>query len=105
VAFSPDGKTLVATYLSMKSSAMIWNTTDWIAHTESGCNSAAFSKDGSLLALGWPGIKLIEPVSRKQIREIELPGCGVFALAFSPDGQTLAAGCADGTVRLVRTNP
>ena len=53
VAFSPDGKMLVATYESPKPHAvMIWNTTAWIAQTESGYNSAAFSKDGKLLALG-----------------------------------------------------
>jgi len=122
-AFSPDGKTLVATYQSTTSSAMIWNTADWRVETESRYASAAFSQDGKLLALGGPHIKLIEPNSRKQIRDIELPemtlgevsrdfvnepnakekiGCAVFALAFSPDGHTLAAGCTEGTVRLVK---
>jgi WD40 repeat protein len=123
VAFSPDGKTLAATYLSTTSSAMIWNTTDWTVETESRYAAAAFSQDGKLLALGGPHIKLIEPDSRKQIRDIELPemtwgevsrdfekepnakekiGCVVFALAFSPDGHTLAAGCTEGTIRLVK---
>jgi WD40 repeat protein len=115
VAFSPDGKTMVASYESAKPGAvMIWNTTDWIAQTESGYISAAFSKDGKLLALGGRSdIKLIDPDSRKQIRDIELPEmtrgdvghsdkdapdaketipCGVLALAFSPDGNTSAAG-------------
>jgi WD40 repeat protein len=133
VAFSPDGKTLVATYLSKESfredgAAMIWNTTDWIVQTESGYNSAAFSKDGKLLALGGRRhIRLIEPASRKQIRDIELPDlmtlgelspnlenhpnakekvpCHVLALAFSPDGNTLATGCAEGTVRLAKMTP
>ncbi len=127
VAFSPDGKTLVATYLSTSNATMIWNTADWIAQTESEYNSAAFSKDGKLLALGGrDNIKLIEPASRKKIRDIELPEmtwgevrrdyenkpnakekmpCVVFALAFSPDDNTLAAGCAEGTVRLVKMTP
>ena len=91
---------------------------------ESRYASAAFSQDGKLLALGGPHIKLIEPNSRKQIRDIELPEMtlgevsrdfvnepnakegenrvSVFALAFSPDGHTLAAGCTEGTVRLVK---
>ena len=53
VAFSPDGKTMVASYESAKSRAvMIWNTTDSSAQIESGYSWAAFSKDGKLLALG-----------------------------------------------------
>jgi len=129
VAFSPDGKTLVATHMSKSlgdGAVTIWNTTDWIAHTEQG-DSAAFSKDGKLLALGTlRHIKLIEPVSGKQIRDIELPDltwgevsrrfenesnandkipCVVGALAFSPDGNTLAAGCSEGTVRVVKMTP
>ena len=128
VTFSPDGNTLVATYAPPKPNAVtIWNTTDWIAQTESGYNSAAFSNDGKLLALGGHShIELIEPASRKKIRDIELPEmtrgeircedkndpdakekipCLVLALAFSPDGNTLAAGCIDGTVRLVKMTP
>jgi len=124
IAFSPDGKTLVAsTKLTKGLAVIIWNTTDWIAQAESGYISAAFSKDGKLLALGGSSdIKLLEPDSRKQIRDIELPEmtrgevgtkdeddpkakektpCFVKALAFSPDGNTLAAGCLEGTVRLV----
>jgi len=147
VEFSPDGKTLVGTYTWMptpkteSAAAIIWNTTSWIAQTQGGYASAAFSQDGKLLALGGYGkgdigrhIKLIEPASRKEARDIQLPDimtlqqylsqvsggetspsaknlpiatekmpCLVSALAFSPDGNTLAAGCTlDGTVRLVK---
>jgi WD40 repeat protein len=128
VAFSPDGKTLVASYESARPSAvMIWNTADWIAQTESGYISAAFSKDGKLLALGGlSDIRLIDPDSRKQIRDIKLPEmrrgevgtkeeddpkakekvpCLVTTLAFSPIGDALAAGCLEGTVRLVKMTP
>lgn len=128
VAFSLDGKTLVAsTKLTKALAVIIWNTADWVAQTEKGYISAAFSKDGKLLALGGRSdIKLIEPDSRNQIRDIELPemprgevgtkdendpnskekiSCFVTALAFSPDGNTLAAGCLEGTVRLVKMTP
>ncbi len=128
VAFSPDGKTLIAgTHLTKGLAVIIWNTTDWAAQTERGHISAAFSRDSKLLALGGPSdIKLINPDSRKQIREIELPEmtrgevgpkdengpkakertpCFVSALVFSPDGNTLAAGCSEGTVRLVMMTP
>jgi WD40 repeat protein len=72
--FSPDGETLVATAMLAAKPVIIWNTRDWIAQTETGYNSAAFSKDGKLLALGGQSqIKLIDPASRKEIRDIELP--------------------------------
>lgn len=128
--FSPDGKTFVA-ILQGKTfadgSAMIWNTKDWTPQTESGYSSAAFSPDGKLLALGGRGhIKLIEPDSQKEIRDIKLPEITMtellpsyanqpdaekkvpsiaLALAFSPDGKKLAAGDAGGLVRLLSVNP
>lgn len=129
VSFSPDGKTMVASYEPKQNqrTVMIWNTTDWTAEAESGYNCAAFSKDGKLLALGGRNdIKLIDPDSREQIRDIELPEmtrgevglsdkdapdakekipCFVSTLAFSPDGDTLAAGCLEGTVRLLKVAP
>jgi WD40 repeat protein len=129
VAFSPDGKTMVVSYESKQNqrTVMIWNTTDWTAGAERGYISAAFSKDGKLLALGGRSdIKLIDPDSRKLIRDIELPEmtrgevghsdkdapeaeetipCFVMTLAFSPDGDTLAAGCLEGTVRLLKVAP
>jgi len=128
--FSPDGETLVATTMMAARPVVIWNATDWIAQTETGFYSAAFSKDGKLMALGGQShIKLIDPASRKEIRDIELPDvmtleeaalgnenlphakekipCFVSALAFSPDGKTLAAGCRhpEGTVRVVKMTP
>jgi WD40 repeat protein len=137
VAFAPDGKVLVTTHqtpgtwskgrwVAPASSAsgswvMIWNTDTWTAVTRQGFGSAAFSKDGKMLALGGDRIELIDPRSQRQIRTIELPRAtigemngftpkqpipmSVVALAFSPDGGILAAGCQDGTVRLVKMNP
>jgi WD40 repeat protein len=149
VAFSPDGKTLVTTHARpvgavhpadgrhatehgqsrsgngvMIYGVMIWNTDTWIAVTRHGFGAAAFSKDGKILALGGENIELIDPMSQKPIRTVELPQMtlgealnplvkgadkkipvSVEALAFSPDGGTLAAGCWDGTVRLVKVIP
>ncbi len=155
VVFSPDGKTLVTTHQAASGSPMVmlWHNNSparagdgryapvewsvvadgrewraaggWIAQLESGFGSAAFSKDGKLLALGGRNIRLIER-ARKQIRDIELPemtrgqvsgeqenqpsakekfGCVVTALAFSPDGSALAAGCSEGTVWVVKMTP
>jgi len=100
---------------------MIWNTDTWTAVTRQGFGSAALSRDGKMLALGGDHIELIDPRSQQAIRTIELRQAtiaemngfppkqaipmSVVALAFSPDGGTLAAGCQDGTVRLVKVNP
>lgn len=130
VAFAPDGKWLVTT--NQSAGVMIWNTASWIAQVESGFGAAAFSKDGKLLALGGNHIRLIDPSrligpsSLQQIRSIELPELtlresgrlfekqpnadkkfpiSIQSLAFSPDGSILAAGCLEGTVRLVKMTP
>ena len=72
--FSPDGETLVATTMMAARPVVIWNATDWIAQTETGYNSAAFSKDGKLLALGGQSqIKLIDPASRKRFATSSCP--------------------------------
>lgn len=102
------------------SGVMIWNTGTWTAVTRQGFGSAAFSQDGKMLALGGDHIELIDPRSQRQIQTIELRRAtiaemngfspkqpipmSVVSLAFSPDGGTLAAGCQDGTVRLVKLN-
>jgi WD40 repeat protein len=129
VTFAPDGKTLVTTHQSAAGrGVMIWNTATGIAQIESGFESAAFSKDGKILALGGSHIEMgeVAPASWKRTRSIDLPAMtlretgrqsanvpnadmkipvAVSSLAFSPDGRTLAAGSRDGTVRLVKLNP
>ena len=119
LVFSADGKILVAIHRGKKladGTAVVWNTTDWTSHTLNGNTAAAFSRDGRLLALGGPDIKLFDSASCKELRTIEVPTftkgellpnsadrpdageklpCGVYALAFSPDGETLAFGCFD----------
>lgn len=127
IVFAPDGKTVVTTHQSSSGNlAMIWIPSEWgVARAHHGFGSAAFSKDGKILALGGRNIKLLDPDSGKEIRTIELPettlgesgpGFGgqpnadmkipiqIRALAFSPDGSTLAAGCM-GPLRLLKMNP
>lgn len=127
IAFAADGRTFVTVHRGPSLSVvLIWDTTSKVPDERSGFISATFSKDGTILALGGSHIELIDPTSRKQLRIIELPEMtlreanqqfenqpgadvripvSITALAFSPDGRTLAAGLRDGTVRLLKINP
>jgi WD40 repeat protein len=67
-----------------------------------GTRSIAISPDGKALAsLGWddtidlwalPGGKLIRPLRDREDRIRDPKAIAIFSIAFSPDGQTLAAG-------------
>ena len=105
VAFSPDGRTVVAG--DSTGTVIMWNLTDparprhvLAAHTGS-VSSVAFSPDGRTLATGsfdgqvivWNLADLTRP------RQFLAAGAGsVFSVAFSPDGRAVAAGDSDGTV-------
>jgi hypothetical protein len=70
----------------------------------------AYSPDGRTLAVLVNGRVLLVEVAAGRVRDeipfgsalegrTDRPGMAVGALAFSPDGRTLAAGCPDGAVR------
>lgn len=123
VTFAPDGKTLVTAHQGEGEGAVrVWNTETWAVRPEEGYMCAAFSKDGKVLALGGTNVKLVEPVSGKAVRTVEFPELSlrdmgpafaaladadtkipvqITALAFSPDGGTLAVG-SRGPLRLVK---
>lgn len=72
-----------------------------------GMAAAAFSPDGTILALGEGGEKdgnakvhLLEPGSGKKLQELNGHQYGVTALLFSADGKTLVSAGRDTTVRL-----
>jgi WD40 repeat protein len=114
--FSPDGRRL-ATWLD--SGVTVYDRDGGGAQRLAGVSSClAFSTDGAVLAApgdgGWPRLIQIDsgrevgrvaPLkdarARGVIRAHDVP-MAVACLAFSPDGQTLALGCTDGTVRLCR---
>jgi WD40 repeat protein len=62
-------------------------------------SSVAFSPDGKLLALAVPGsVRLWDSGTGKELRRWSAPTHAGTTLAFSPDGEVLAAGCSDKAV-------
>jgi WD40 repeat protein len=131
IAFAPNGNRSFTTHqVASGGEVVIWDADRRIIATKTGYAAAAFSKDGRFLALGGTHIELLDPNSLTQIRMIELEEMSlreshpllakvpntkfpnaetcvpisITALAFAPDGRTLAAGCIDGTVRLIDLN-
>ncbi|MCI0462018.1 MAG: WD40 repeat domain-containing protein [Gemmataceae bacterium] len=116
LAMSPDGKHVVSAgddpaiqlwdVETGKASASLQGHTDWVL-------SLTFSADSKLLASGGHDglVRLWDASAGKKLRD--LPGLpmpppktppepsAVLSLAFSPDGNLLAAGGSDGVVRLI----
>jgi hypothetical protein len=69
--------------------------------------SVAFSPNGKLLAVsgGAPAlfgeIQVWDVENRKQINSFKISNDSLYGVSFSPDGEKIAFGCADKTVRIV----
>ncbi len=118
VAFSRDGTLLASnSHLAGIPGILLWDvrTRKRLASLEGHTNEAnafAFSPDGTLLASGSGNIRAFEGENDKTVRlwdvasgeeiaTVEVPvGSGVWSVAFSPDGNTLAWGAALGGVTL-----
>ncbi len=110
MAFSPDGRTVAVINPALE----VWDVADRAhpkllnyTHGDDTIGGAdpAFSPDGRVLATGGGAVTLwnvADPARFTQIAVLppDLGPGGVNALAFSPDGRTLASGLGDGTVVL-----
>jgi hypothetical protein len=111
VAYSPDGKLLVASgYEEGSESIRLWNTGNWqltkIPVSETVIK-LVFSPDGTMVAaVGYGGVRLFDTSSHNPIGTSfgDIAGVnkqhGVTSLAFSPDKRTLAVGDENGNIRI-----
>ena len=70
--------------------------------------SVAFNADGSLFAAGSSNdgtgeVRVYNTADAKIVSKLDVPESGIYAVAFSRDGGTVAAGGFDGDVRLIKS--
>jgi WD40 repeat protein len=69
-------------------------------------HALAFNKQGNLFAAGSSldgkgEVRVYQTADGKVVSRLEIPVSGVYALAYHPDGKTIAAAGSDGSVRLI----
>lgn len=111
LALSPDGKTLAIAGSADPNAIHLWDVATGkeqlrieAAPEKQAVNCFAFSPDGKRLASATghfadSNISLWDPAAGKQFKRIAGPPADAVAIAFSPDGQTLAAAGFDNVVR------
>jgi WD40 repeat protein len=108
LAFSPNGKTLLAggsRWISLRDSLTgkeLWRPRWWDGwRSIEGCHAVAFSPDGTIAAAGCDRgiLRLISTATGKEFCTCQGHRRGVRSMAFSPDGKVLASGGEDGSIR------
>lgn len=99
VAFSPDGQTLASS--SADQTIILWDVSTWLDSISSGELAPSEIAGFSGGETGRKAVTVFEDAAN-QPPAYALTGhqSDVLSIAFSPDGQTLASGSADRTIRL-----
>jgi WD40 repeat protein len=102
LAFSTDGRHLVAALDSQ--GVMAWNATtgEPVSRRFGRAQGVAFAPDGRLLALAVADglVRVVDFTTGREVLALKGHAAAVSSVAFSPDGRRLASGSHDGTVKL-----
>ncbi len=105
VSFSPDGTRLIAS--GFLDRALIWRTDDWAAQpvvlqlSKAAIYETAFHPRGSMILTGsWSNQVALFSLDGRELINLRRPGGP--AVAWSPDGELIASGLNDGSVRISR---